>query len=306
MSSRSFTVLVSPLAAGGKAPAAVVPVTRILRDAGARVQTRVTTDPRDAIKLIDDAVADGDVVVSAGGDGTLSSVAGPVANRGGTLGILPAGRGNDFMRMLGLSAEPADIADVLLHGHARPVDLLRLSMAGTPERVVVSSVYAGVDAVASTIADRVRWMPAKLQYPYAAVRSLATYGPLDAHVVVDGAEHRFHAATVVVANSGYYGSGMRIAPSASVLDGLLDVVVIQAASRRDLLRAMPKVYDGSHIDLPEVQVLRGRSVVLSGTPSVPVGGDGEPLGRLPTTRATAAQIDVLPGAMSLLRPRDAR
>ena len=133
-------------------------------------------------------------------------------------------------------------------------------------------MYAGVDAVAGEIVDRVRWMPAALQYPWAAVWSLATYQPVDACVVVDDVEHVFRAATVVVANSAYYGSGMRIAPPADVHDGLLDVVVIEAASRRGLIRALPKVYDGGHVDLSEVHVLRGRSVAVSGTPAVPMGG----------------------------------
>ena len=92
-------------------------------------------------------------------------------------------------------------------------------------------MYAGVDARASAIVDRAHWLPRKLQYPYAAVRSLATYQPGRYRVSVDGAEQEFSAATVVVANSAYYGKGMKIAPAASVADGVLDVVVIEAASQ---------------------------------------------------------------------------
>ncbi len=86
------------------------------------------------------------------------------------------------------------------------------------------------------------------------------------------------------------------------------MVVIGAASRRDLIRSLPKVYDGTHIDLDAVTVLQGRVVEISGTPTVPVGGDGEPLGRLPATadvadgRAQPARIEVLPGILSLLAP----
>lgn len=302
MSPRSFSFLINPLSGGGAAPAAVVPVARILRDAGATVEVTYSPGPRATLDLVDAAVADDQVVVAVGGDGMLSSLAGRVSAAGGTLGLVPAGRGNDFVRMLGLSTEPADVAGVLLSGAATPTDLLSLSVDGAGPRVVAGSVYAGVDAVAGEVVDRVRWMPKRLQYPYAAVRSLATYTPTDARVVVDGAAHSFRAATVVVANSAYYGSGMKIAPSASVHDGLLDVVVIEAASRRSLIRAMPKVYDGAHVELDEVHVLRGRSVSMSGTPSVPMGGDGEPLGRLPENGSTPARVDVLPGALNLLLP----
>jgi diacylglycerol kinase family enzyme len=277
-------------------------VARILRDAGATVEVTHSPGPRATLDLVDAAVAAGHVVVSVGGDGMLSSLAGRVSAAGGTLGVVPAGRGNDFVRMLGLPVEPAEVARVLLEGVPTAVDLLSLQLDGEAPRVVAGSVYAGVDAVAGEVVDRVRWLPKRLQYPYAAVRSLATYTPMDARVVVDGAAHSFRAATVVVANSGYYGSGMRIAPAASVSDGLLDVVVIEAASRRSLIRAMPKVYDGAHVDLDEVQVLRGRSVTVSGTPGVPMGGDGEPLGRLPVNGSAPARVDVLPGALDLLVP----
>lgn len=300
MTQRSFAFLINPLSGGGAGPAAVVPVARILRDAGATVEVTYSTGPQATLDVIDEAVARGDIVVSVGGDGMLSSVAGHVAELGGTLGVIPAGRGNDFARMLGLPADPADLAKILLDGTATPTDLLSLRLGDAPPRVVAGSVYIGVDAIAGEIVDKVRWMPRKLQYPYAAVHSLATYKSVDARVVVDGEAQDLTAATVVVANSAYYGSGMKIAPSALVDDGWLDVIVIEAASRRELIKSLPKVYDGSHVELPEVQVLRGRSVEVSGTPTVPIGGDGEALGHLPSDPTAPAVVEIMPGALSLL------
>jgi YegS/Rv2252/BmrU family lipid kinase len=299
---RSFSFLVNPASGGGVAPEAVAPVERILRDRGAHVEVTHSSGADEARAVVAAAVDRGDVVVSVGGDGMLSSIAGQVASLGGTLGIIPAGRGHDFARMLGLPNDPDALAEILLHGRVARVDLLSLRMGDGEPRMVAGSVYSGVDAVAGEVVDKVRWMPRKLQYPYAAVHSLVTYRPVRVRVVVDGEPHDFQAATVVVANSKYYGSGMKIAPSAEVDDGLLDVVVIEAASRRGLLRSLPKVYDGSHVALPEVHVLRGRSVRLSGSPSVPMGGDGEPLGHLPATPATAARIDVQAGVLNVLLP----
>lgn len=300
---RGYSLLINPLSGGGAAPAAVVPVAKILRDAGAAVEVTYSSGPRATAAVVAAAVGRGDVVVSVGGDGMLSSVAGQVSALGGTLGLVPAGRGNDFVRMLGLSAEPEDVAKVLLEGTPTPTDLLSLRLGVVAPRLVAGSVYAGVDAVAGEVVDRVRWMPGRLQYPYAAIHSLATYRPIAARVVVDGVAHDYRAATVVVANSAYYGSGMKIAPAASVDDGLLDVVVIEAGSRRELMRALPLVYDGRHVDQPGVHMLRGRSVSLSGRPAVPMGGDGEPLGHLPPSPRAAAQVDIVPGALEVLLPR---
>jgi len=118
---------------------------------------------------------------------------------------------------------------------------------------------------------------------------------------VDGKQHTFVAATVVVANSGYYGNYMHLAPDASVTDGLADAVVIEAASRRAMMRALPKVIRRrAHRAGEQVTVLRGAKVEISGSPSVPMGGDGEPLGALPTSATTPALVEVRPAALWVL------
>ena len=286
---RSFHFLVNPVSGGGKAPAAVLPVARLLRDAGADVEVTYSRGPDECAALVAGSAAAGRVVVAAGGDGMVSSLVGAVVAADAVLGIVPAGRGNDFARQLGLDAEPASVARVLLEAPERRVDVIDVAGA-----VVAGSVYAGVDSVASQVVERVRFLPGRLQYPYAAVRALATYQPAAYSIIVDGVLHRHRAATVVVANSGYYGSGMHIAPEASVEDGLLEVVVICAASRWSLIRSMPKVYDGSHVGLDQVFVLRGREVTLSADRGVAAYADGEPLATLPVTAR------VLPAALRVL------
>jgi diacylglycerol kinase (ATP) len=292
-----FSFLVNPASGGGAAPEAVVPVARRLRDAGASVEVTYSPGPLAIGSLVDAAVGRGDVVVGVGGDGMVSSLVGPVSRAGGVLGLLPAGRGNDFARMLGLPETPEELAGLLLTGRTRQVDLI-----GFGERLVAGSVYAGVDARAAAIVDRVRWLPAALQYPYAALASLATYRPGRYRVAVDGVEREFAAATVVVANSAWYGNGMRIAPAASVTDGVLDVVVVAAGSRPALMRALPSVYDGSHVHRAGVQVLTGKRVELCGDAARPieVGGDGEPLGTLPALADDPAVLEVRPGALRVL------
>jgi diacylglycerol kinase (ATP) len=293
----SFSFLVNPASGGGAAPEAVVPIARRLRDKGAHVEVTYSPGPQAAQMLVADAVARGDVVVSVGGDGMLSSLAGPVAHLGGTLGIVPAGRGNDFARMLGLPDDPLAQADVLLAGRERRVDLIAYG-----ERLVAGSVYAGVDAKAAEIVDRARFVPKFAQYPLAALRSLATYTPASYQLTIDGVAHEFEGATVVVANSGYYGKGMRIAPAAVLDDGLLDIIVIEAASKRGLIKALPKVYDGGHVDLDEVHVFTGREITLSATSRRPVavGGDGEGLGVLPAPPSAPAVVSVRPGALTVI------
>ena len=285
---RSFSFLVNPAAGGGAGPAAVVPVARALRDAGCTVDVTYSPGPAACRELVARSAQRGDVVVSVGGDGMLASLAGAVVEAGGILGIVPSGRGNDFARQLGIGGTPAEVAATLLEGEPRKVDVIDVG-----GRVVVGSVYAGVDSLASQLVDRAHRLPRAVQYPYAAVRSVLEFRPSTYDVVVDGESHRFDAFTVVVANSGYYGSGMHVAPDAAVDDGVLDVVVIRAASKLRLIRSMPKLYDGTHVDLDEVVVLRGREVSVTASGGVLAYGDGERLGPLPLTasvRPVALQV----------------
>jgi len=286
---RSFALLVNPASGGGAAPAAVVPVARILRDAGCTVDVTYSPGPAACRDLVREAVGRGDVVVAVGGDGMVASLAGAVVEAGGVLGIVPSGRGNDFARQLGIGGSPDDVAETLLKAEPRRVDVIDVN-----GRVVVGSVYAGVDSLASELVDRAHRLPRSLQYPYAAVRSIIEFRPSTYDVVVDREAHRFEAFTVVVANSGYYGSGMHIAPDAVLDDGTLDVVVIRAASKLSLIRSMPKLYDGTHVELEEVVVLRGREVSVSASNPVPAYGDGERLGPLP------AHASVRPKALQVL------
>lgn len=303
--SRSFTLLVNPHSGGGAAPKVVVPLARRLREAGAEVEVSYTSSPTVVPDLVKAAVAGGRVVVSVGGDGMLSSVCGAVVDAGGELAVIPAGRGNDFARMLEVPADEDAQVALLLGGTPTPVDLLSVSMPDRTASLVAGSVYAGVDARAGEIVNRSHWLPNRLQYPVASVNALATYRPIALTLDVDGKRSEHRAANMVIANSRFYGKGMAIAPDASIDDGQLDVIVIEAAGRLALIRALPKVYDGAHVELDEVKVLRGSRVAVSGRYAgtgapVPVGADGEALDNLPGG-GDALTVEVRPGAIKILR-----
>lgn len=171
---RSFSLLVNPASGAGAATEAVVPIIRLLHEAGARVEVSYPRGPSEMTRLVDAAVARGDVVVGAGGDGLLHLLLGPVVRTGATLGIVPVGRGNDFARMLGLPADPDGVVETLLGCGPRRVDLLRYQEPGGGWRYVAGSVYCGCDARAGAMVDKLTWLPLRWQYPLAAQYGLRT------------------------------------------------------------------------------------------------------------------------------------
>jgi len=283
----SFQLIVNPASGGGVASAKGVTVARLLRDAGADKILTYSKGEQHSRVLARESAARGDVVVAVGGDGMVRSVVGAVVAEGGILGIAPGGRGNDFARQLGLPTEAGAVAEILLAGRTRKVDVIDVG-----GEIVVGSVYAGVDSLASEIVNRSRFVPRKIQYQYAAVRALLTCKRTTYTLTIDGESRTLDAFTVIVANSGYYGSGMHVAPDAVVDDGILDIVVLGGDSKLTLLKSMPKVYDGSHVELDAVTILRGSSIRIEGA-GVTAYADGDRLAELPieaTVRPRAVTI----------------
>ncbi|MFE9174506.1 YegS/Rv2252/BmrU family lipid kinase [Streptomyces kebangsaanensis] len=291
---RQFTAIVNPTAGGSAGAAALLRVARLLREAGAELETEYSRSLAHAQDLARGAGQRGRVVLAVGGDGIAGGVGGALSGTGTLLGLVPAGRGNDFARALELPAEPAELARILLHGAPRRVDTVEVESAVHPRTVVLGSVYAGVDALANRHANRSRMLRGAASYYAGGLRAVATWRPACYRVTVDGEEHIHRGYTVVAANSPYYGSGRMIAPGARVDDGLLDVVMIRHAPRRLFFALMNELKSGAHVDRPEVRILRGGQVRIEADRPVPYGADGEVEAVLPVTAR------VLPGALAVL------
>ncbi|WP_030665425.1 diacylglycerol/lipid kinase family protein [Streptomyces cellulosae] len=292
---RQFTAVVNPTAGGSTGAAALLAVARLLREAGAELETEYSRGLAHAEDLARAAGENGRVVLAVGGDGITGRVGGALSGTDALFGLVPAGRGNDFARALGLPADPAGLARVLLRHEPSPVDTIEVSSAVHDRTVVLGNVYAGVDAVANRHANHARLLRGTASYYAGGLRAVATWRPARYRVTVDGEEHPHTGYTVVAANSGFYGSGRLIAPGARLDDGLLDVVMIREAPRRLFFALMNELGSGTHVHRPEVRVLRGKEIHIEADRPVPYGADGEVEAVLPVTAR------VLPGALRVLR-----
>lgn len=291
---RQFTAVVNPTAGASAGAAALLALARHLREEGADLRTEYSRSLAHARELAREAGQRGRVVLAVGGDGIAGGIGGALSGTGATLGLVPAGRGNDFARALGLPRDPAALARVLLHGEPRPVDTIEVSSAVHDRTVVLGSVYAGVDALANRHANRSRLLRGSASYYAGGLRAVTTWRPARYRVTVDGEEHPHTGYTVVAANSGYYGSGRLIAPDARVDDGLLDVVMIRRAPRRLFFALMNELKAGAHVRRPQVRILRGREIRIEADREIPYGTDGEVDATLPVTAR------ILPGALRVL------
>lgn len=289
---RHFTAVVKP-ASGGSGSQTLVPLARRLREAGADLEVEYSRSLGHARDLALRAAERGRVVLGVGGDGLVGRVVGALAGTDAVAGIVPAGRGNDFARALGLPGEVPALAELLLQAQPVKTDAIEIESAIHQRMAVLGSVYTGVDALANRHANTYRALGA-VSYYAGGLRAVTTWRPAQYRITIDGTVHERTGFTVVAANSAYYGFGRQIAPNASVRDGVLDVIVIHHTSRLLFFAVMNELKTGRHIRRPQVEILHGRQVRIEADRDLPYGADGEVEAELPVTAR------VLPQALNLL------
>ena len=288
----TLAVIVNPAAGGGRAGRALPAVQAQLRRLGLDHHVRATTGLDHARALARDAAAGGETVVAFGGDGLIGAVAGALVEIDAVLGVLPGGRGNDFARSLQIPINPVAACEVLRSGAVR-----RLDLGVVGGRTFIGIAGCGFDSVANRIANESTLVRGKLVYAYGAMRALTGWRPASFVVTVDDDPPRtISGYTVAAANSGLYGGGMRLAPDARLDDGLLEIVIVSEMPRWRFLALLPRVFSGSHVNLPEVQVIRGRRVRIEASRPFALYADGDPVAELP------AEVEVLPGAVRTIVP----
>ncbi|MER5965371.1 diacylglycerol kinase family protein [Streptomyces sp. NPDC002057] len=291
---RQFTAVVNPTAGGSSGTAGLLPLARLLREAGARIDTVYSRSLQHAQELAQEAGAQGHVVLAVGGDGMAGGVGGALSGTDTVLGLVPAGRGNDFARALGLPTDAPRLAGILLDGAPRAVDTIEVESAAHGRICVLGSVYAGVDAVANRHANASRVLRGAASYYAGGLRAVLAWKPAAYRITVDGVLHERTGYTVIAANSGFYGFGRNVAPGARVDDGILDVVVIRQAPKRLFFAMMNELKTGAHVHRPEVEILRGKEIRIEADRPLPYGADGEVDAVLPVTlRVRPAALNVL-------------
>jgi diacylglycerol kinase (ATP) len=289
---RDVALLTNPAAGRGRGSRTAAIVVPRLREAGFHVRSLEGRDADEAAGLARRTVADGvEALVVVGGDGLVHLAVQALARTDVALGIVPAGTGNDAARMLGIPrGDPQLAADVVVASHVRTVDLGR---AG--DTYFVNVLSTGFDAVVSERALRMRWPGGQARYAAATLAELRVFRPLDYALDFDGRSLERQAMLVAVGNGPTFGGGLRITDGAELDDGLLDVVVINAMSKRELVRTYPRLYRGTHVRHPAYEHHRVRSLTI-GSPGVVAYADGERVGPLPLTARCA------PGALRVLAP----
>ncbi len=276
-------IICNPVSYGGKARKAWPTVVKALKDAGLDFEVEWTKEPGDAIRITKASVKDHKVICAYGGDGTINEVLTGIGQTGfkNTLGMLPAGRGNDNAFSVRQTNHLADLVDMLVHQETRTIDCLEINGG---ERYCLGVAGAGIDAV---VAEMVLGKSSRLSYNLYLVKGFFTYRPKPMQIDIDDGRitRNVKALSILLCNGQRVGNKKMVAPNAVIDDGLIDIAIIGNTRILETLITSLKLTDGSYIEHPKVEVFRGKKVVIHTTSkkSIPAHAMGEMLGPLPHT-----------------------
>jgi YegS/Rv2252/BmrU family lipid kinase len=292
-------LIVNPAAGGGKAARLAPSVESALRGHGLSVRREDTRDLDHARELALQAARAGETVLVLSGDGMLGAIADALrAVPEAVLGVLPGGRGNDLARTLGIPDDAVAACATVVGGVTRPIDLGFVTGADGVGRAFIGIASVGFDSDANRIANEApSWLGGQV-YAYAALRALISWRPARFEIELDppGERHSFSGYTVAAANSRSYGGGMRMAPGALLDDGLLEVIAVEHVGKGSFVANLPKVFAGTHVQLPSVRTFRAAEVAIAADRPFTAYADGDPIGELPL------RISALRGAVRMIVP----
>jgi len=269
-----------------------------IKDAGENIDLRPTTCAGDATQIAMTVSADHeDVIVAAGGDGTIAEVANGLLqnpNRKNLkLGIIPMGTANVLAHEIGLSSSPKSIAQTLLHGRAIPLHPSRMTFKDEKEHHFFLMAGAGFDAaVVEAVKPPFKKRFGKIAYIIQALRFAVTKTFSNLDVTVDGKSYT--AKTVIVSNGKHYGGPYILSPNAHISSESLEVLLLPKSGGFHALHQGLALMLGTLHRTPKATKLTAKTVTISGHGSLPLQADGDTAGKLPVTiEVTTTPLTIL-------------
>jgi YegS/Rv2252/BmrU family lipid kinase len=249
------------------------------------------------------ARAGAELVVSVGGDGTLNEVANGLVRAGAPteLATIPLGTGMDFVRTYGIPTRFEDAVRTALEGKVRTIDVGRVSYrewsGAEGERYVANVGSVGMSAAVAQRANGMsKALGGKATFFYALARVFFEWDNTLVSVQLDDERREARMHDVIVANGQWHGGAMRLAPEAQPDDGLFDVVLIGDVTKRDFVTTAPKLYKGTYLAHPKIELLRSRTVAVDAPERLPIELDGEQVGTTPV------RFEIVPAALRVRVP----
>lgn len=266
----------------------------MFEQAGYETSCHATKGAGDATLAAENAVKRGfDLILAAGGDGTLYEVVNGMAERPGRppLGIIPAGTTNDFARAIGLPMRNVLRAcKVIIEGKKQPIDIGKIN----DKYFINIAGFGALTDLTYEVPSKLKTVMGQLAYYIKGIEKLAFIRPSHVRIETDYRIIEEEIMLFLIANSNSVGGLEKLAPHADLSDGKLDCIIVRKTSLPEFLRIATRVIKGDHIKEPDVIYFQTKRLKATSSANVMVNLDGELGGQLPIDfTALPSHIDVI-------------
>ena len=289
--------IVNPVAGKGKTLNCIPQIENFFKNNKASYCIEVTERPGHSISIVKNHLHESESrVYSVGGDGTLNEILNGMIGRIGSLGIIPKGSGNDFIKSLGVSYKSGDIMERTIKGREIPVDIGRVN-----GRYFINIASVGFDAEVAHNAVKYKklpFIPGSLAYILSTIITAIRKKNNLLEIKIDDQLIKTNILLVAIANGKYYGGGVMPAPEASLDDGMFDICLVEDMPVRKILRFLPKYINGQHKDIDGVHFFRSRNVSIRSNTDIVMNIDGE------IEIVKNAVFEIIPKGINIIFPQD--
>jgi len=252
-----------------------------LDEGGIETTVHATTGEGDATRAAIDAAQRGyDIVIAAGGDGTIYEVVNGLADQEHRpeLGIFPLGTTNDLSRALGISRQWEDYCDLVLRGESRPIDVGRAN-----DRYFINIAGGGsLTELTYEVPSRLKTMIGQLAYYFKGVEKMVNLSPMQLKIDAEGQDPiEGEFMIFLIGNTNSVGGFEKLMPDARIDDGLLDVIALKKCNLAEFIRVVSMAQRGDHFNDPNVLYFRTQRLEVTSPNNVLLNLDGELGGKLP-------------------------
>ena len=278
--------------AAGQNSDLLIPTLALLRQMGVVCAEGKTERPGHAKILAESAVVSEkfDVIIAAGGDGTIGEVIGGIRDSGIPLGIIPIGTANVLAIEIGLKLTPEEVAKTIAYGQ-----LSKLHLGQVNDRVFFLMASSGYDSrVVDSVSPLIKKLIGKGAYALAGLKEIIRAEESALRVNVEGLE--YDTSWVIVSNSRFYGGKFLLAPDTEISAPGFSVILFRGCGAIGILFDLWTVFVGRIKKSSRVRIVSGSKVTVSSKNAVPIQADGDLAGILP------ANISSLPYSLELIIP----
>lgn len=292
---KKYLFIVNPAAGKGKALALIPKIKESFDDENIDYSIKITEKKGHGEKIAEEGIKKGfSHIISVGGDGTAYEIINGIKKEKVVLGVLPAGTGNDFARMIKMPKEYPKVLKMIKTAETKRIDIGKIN-----DRYFLNFSSVGIDAEIAKETEKIkRYISGPSAYVVGVLKTFFKYKNEEVNIQIDEKQIKRNIELVAIGNGKYYGGGMKINPMAEFDDGLLDICLVNKMSKIKFALLFLTVFKGNHLKFREVESFRGKRVKICGDESLLLNADGNIVGTIP------AEINIEKASIEVIVPEN--